>query len=371
MAPSRAFSFPLSHVEEESKIPPFAVSNKDESKLRSCKAFQIIRGLLLDREEVEFCHLHNIDSRKDKEAWLLQRDITYALIVPVLEIYRHATRIAKALLGNRHIFDLELVFRGEARGAFSWLQCFVMEEEDWCLTRGCPGCVVTHVLVAEPTIRLILVACHLSSALHQPQHHTNSPPLLDFWRHSLKKALDEDPFWGPDLWRTFESRAKALESGIEELVKQCVEFAPLVAANVAVQDNCSPPQSPEYGVLKLPQTGVQGQQTDWIPSIAMGCWTTLLADAEEAKRTVSPTGNSIKALCAYWDVDCCTCRSCRSGRRIDFCQGTVHHIYTAGIKLEKRSLGGGYWMNIPQDFGLEEDFAWRTVGHEQQHLMVT
>ncbi|KAL9026313.1 MAG: hypothetical protein Q9180_007501, partial [Flavoplaca navasiana] len=129
MAPHRAFSFPLSHIEEDSRIPPFELNKKDVSNLRSCEAFQIIRHLLVDRKETD---------EEDKEAWLLQRDITYALIVPVLEIYRHATHVAKALLGNRHIFDLELVFRGEARGAFSWLQCFVMEEEDWCLTRGCP-----------------------------------------------------------------------------------------------------------------------------------------------------------------------------------------------------------------------------------------
>ena len=43
------------------------------------------------------------------------------------------------MLGDRNIFDLELIFRGEARGAFAWLQCFIAEEEDWCRTRGCPG----------------------------------------------------------------------------------------------------------------------------------------------------------------------------------------------------------------------------------------
>ncbi|KAL8799865.1 MAG: hypothetical protein Q9182_005572 [Xanthomendoza sp. 2 TL-2023] len=300
MAPQRAFSFPLSHVEEDERIPPLEVSKKDVSKLRACDAFQIIRHLLVEREHVEFCDQHDLDSHQDKEAWLLQRDITHALIVPVLEIYRHATHTAKALLGNRHIFDLELVFRGEARGAFSWLQCFVMEEEDWCLTRGCPGCVVTHALIAEPTIRLILVACHLSSTLRktstltpQSQHNNNNthPPLLDFWQHSLKKALDEDPFWGPDLWRTFTARAKALEHGIEELVKQCIEFAPLALANAAavgIGDDDSPPQSPKSSavLLKLPQGVGAGakEQKDYIPSVVLGCWTTLLADAEEARR---------------------------------------------------------------------------------------
>ncbi|KAL8883948.1 MAG: hypothetical protein Q9192_006959, partial [Flavoplaca navasiana] len=281
MAPHRAFSFPLSHIEEESRIPPFELNKKDVSNLRSCEAFRIIRHLLIDRKDTD---------EEDKGAWLLQRDITYALIVPVLEIYRHATHIAKALLGNRHIFDLELVFRGEARGAFSWLQCFVMEEEDWCLTRGCPACVVTHALVAEPTIRLILVACKLSSALNNhpyPQAHHSSPPLLSFWQHSLKKALDEDPFWGPHVWQSFESRAKGLERGIEDLVSQCIEFGSLAAANIAAasaNNDDSPPTSPKYSVLKLPQPSGSQEHRNCMPSVILGCWTTLLADTAEAKR---------------------------------------------------------------------------------------
>ncbi|KAL8753335.1 MAG: hypothetical protein Q9199_005115, partial [Rusavskia elegans] len=104
--------------------------------------------------------------------------------------------------------------------------------------------------------------------------------------HALKKALDEDPFWGPHVWRTFESRAKALERGIEELVEQSIEFGSLAAANIAAADgnDDSPPTSPKHGILKLPQTsGTQGQR-NWMPGVVMGCWTTLLADAAEAKR---------------------------------------------------------------------------------------
>ncbi|KAL8669273.1 MAG: hypothetical protein Q9168_006124 [Polycauliona sp. 1 TL-2023] len=291
MAPHRAFSFPLSHIEEDTRIPPFELNKKDVSNLQSCEAFQTIRDLLVDRKETEFCDHHSLDSQEDKDAWLLQRDITYALILPVLEIYRHATQIAKALLGNRHIFDLELVFRGEARGAFSWLQCFVTEEEDWCLTRGCPGCIVTHALVAEPTIRLILVACKLSSSLNNHpshKHTTKSPPLLSFWQSSLQKALDEDPFWGPQVWRSFETRAKALERGIEELVEQCIEFGSLASANMAASNiDDSPPTSPKYGTLKLPQPGVNPGCRSWMSSVVLGCWTTLLADAAEAKRNRS------------------------------------------------------------------------------------
>ncbi|KAL9604735.1 MAG: hypothetical protein Q9179_001743 [Wetmoreana sp. 5 TL-2023] len=286
MAPHRAFSFPLSHVEETAKIPPFAVSKKDVSRLRSCAAFQIIRDLLVDREDVNFCDQHCHDSRQDRDAWLLQRDITYAIIVPVLEIYRHASQVAKALLGNRHIFDLELVFRGEARGAFSWLQCFVKEEEDWCLTRGCPGCIVSYALQAEPTIRMVLVACRLSASLRQ-QPNTSHLPMFDFWSQAMKKALDEDPFWGPGLWKDFEARAKALEKGIEELVRQCIELAPLAAT--ASQDDESPTSSPKHTFLQDSRAPPHGQP-NWVPNIISGCWTTLLADAAEAKRVASPMG---------------------------------------------------------------------------------
>ncbi|KAL8697091.1 MAG: hypothetical protein Q9224_002472 [Gallowayella concinna] len=318
---------------------------------------------------LRFCDQHDLDSHEDKEAWRLQRDITHALIVPVLEIYRHATQVAKALLGNRHIFDLELVFRGEARGAFSWLQCFVTEEEDWCLTRGCPGCVVTHALVAEPTIRLILVACHLSSTLsntstlhHQPQHGHTSPPLLDFWQHSLKKALDEDPFWGPDLWRTFESRAKALERGIEELVQQCIEFASLALANAAVgnhNDDESPPQSPKSTVLKMPQGGMKEQnQKNWIPSVVLGCWTTLLADAEEAKRCVAPSnGTTAFEGTVHSGVLVLVGEAQRSGPQSR--QGAY------GIVLERGVLGRlVIGRNIPQDlaFGGGKDMLCGVMG---------
>ncbi|KAI4190978.1 MAG: hypothetical protein L6R41_000428 [Letrouitia leprolyta] len=280
MAPHRAFSFPLSHTEEVSRIPPFAVSAKDVSKLQSCNAFQIIRDLLVSQEHQGFCDQHCTDCREDKEAWLLQRDITYALIVPVLEIYRHAAKVARALLGSRHIFDLELIFRGEARGTFSWLQCFIMEEEDWCLTKGCPACVVSYALQAEPTIRMILLACRLSSSMRH-QRNTSHLPMFDFWSGVMQKALDEDPFWGPGLWKDFEARAAALEKGIEELVSQCIELAPLAAS--AAQADDSPPTSPKH-VFHRPPQPMAKEPTHWIPNIVSGCWTTLLADAAEAKR---------------------------------------------------------------------------------------
>lgn len=88
---------------------------------------------------LSFCRDHQPLTAEHEEAWLLQRDIAYALILPLLEIHRYTTQLATSVLGDRHIFDLELVFRGEARGAFAWLQCFIAGEEERCMTHGCPG----------------------------------------------------------------------------------------------------------------------------------------------------------------------------------------------------------------------------------------
>lgn len=54
-------------------------------------------------------------------------------------MYTQACRLASAALCTQKYEELELAFRGDARSAFIWLQCFIHEEEDWCYTRGCPG----------------------------------------------------------------------------------------------------------------------------------------------------------------------------------------------------------------------------------------
>ena len=88
---------------------------------------------------ISFCDHHEPATEEDEAAWLLHRDITHALILPILHIFHKASRLGKSLLCAENIFDLELAFRGEARGAFSWLQCFFIEEEEWCSAQGCPG----------------------------------------------------------------------------------------------------------------------------------------------------------------------------------------------------------------------------------------
>ncbi|KAA6408376.1 MAG: hypothetical protein FRX48_08118 [Lasallia pustulata] len=123
----------------------------------------------------------------DEATWLLHRDITYALLLPILEIHTRAVQLATSILQTRNKFDLELAFRGEARGAFSWLQCFLIEEDDWCQMRGCPACTTLHALSSEPPIRLLLLATRFSPPPHP----------LAFFQAALRAALHADPFWGP------------------------------------------------------------------------------------------------------------------------------------------------------------------------------
>lgn len=295
MAIHRALSFPLSRVEEVARKSPFKVHEADAARLGSCDAFHIIRELLAKQQDSDFCEHHLPMGREDKEAWLLQRDITHALVLPILEIFRHASDVAKSMLGTHNIFDLELVFRGEARGAFSWLQCFIAEEEDWCRTMGCPACVVSKVLEAEPTIRIILVACKLSESLRQPHSNANLP-VLHFWLASLRNALNEDPFWGPDFRNHLESRAEILEKGIQNLVKQCLELEELMkrepntsnaAAVTPVKVHRYAPTKPtklRISRLAERQIALAKEEDFWMQQIIVGCWTTLLVDAAETRR---------------------------------------------------------------------------------------
>lgn len=167
MARGRASTFPLSHVEEKARITPFSICDEDVEHLHSCRAFQAIRGFLRNQESERqvssvkplrgrcrltlpsFCMRHQPTSKEHIEAWLLQRDITYALILPLLEIYGYAAKLAKSMLGDRKIYDLELVFRGEARGAFVWLHAFMADEQEWCMAQGCPGKSVLSTMVSH------------------------------------------------------------------------------------------------------------------------------------------------------------------------------------------------------------------------------
>ena len=166
------------------------------------------------------------------------------------------------------------------------------------------ACNVSYVLEAEPTIRLVLVACRLSQSLRQPKQGSDLP-MFDFWSRSLRNALDNDPFWGPGFWKDIEGRASMLEKGIQQLVQQCYEL------NNVVSQTDQVPQSPEPSRLPYQPTkptklrasrlaerqiALTEEEDGWMQKIVLGCWTTLLADAAKARRTSSSTKFAMQPL---------------------------------------------------------------------------
>ena len=151
------------------------------------------------------------------------------------------------------------------------------------------ACVVSHIVQGEPTIRLVIVACRMSQ-LSRPCG--NSRPVLDFWLSSLRRAIEEDPFWGPAFWDDIESRASQLEPGIQELVIQCSEVQSLVSDH---DTGCSTKSYSATHCTKImtPLTNLQPSRNSTssvdgdnhgINNTGLGCWQTLVANAAEAKQ---------------------------------------------------------------------------------------
>ncbi|KAI9815581.1 MAG: hypothetical protein M1832_005442 [Thelocarpon impressellum] len=278
--------FPQFHDEAPAPTSPFLLKHAETEQLRSSRALKVIRAYLAnDRDQ-------SPSNGEDEEAWLLHRDVTFALICPLLEIFRQASQMARKVLAPRHEADLELAYRGDARGAFSWMQCFFREEKDWCATRGCPACVVSYIFQSEPTVRLILVACRLSHYL-QLSDDQPSLPMFTFWLRSLRTALDNDPFWGPAYWEEIEPRARWLEKGIEDLVYQCCDMETTSADGRRRRSDSSDssesyPDVSSAGQMTRPGPAIQGrdrnekqqrlikEEGDWRRGIAVACWKSLL-----------------------------------------------------------------------------------------------
>ncbi|KAJ6166936.1 hypothetical protein N7470_002383 [Penicillium chermesinum] len=203
-----------------SKTPcPFRISPRDQMAIEYNEAFRAMREQLRRQdcgmEGPSFCQHHQATcSPADQEAFRLHRDIIHTLLVPLFLINHNAERIAARVLPNKKVAEPERAFRGEARSAFAWLHCILVEEHDWYLTARCPTCIVLHVLHSEPTIRFVTVAAQLAG------------PLSGFapWLAALETAVLEDPFWGDGFWPEIEERASRLTEGVKQLVHQCHEL---------------------------------------------------------------------------------------------------------------------------------------------------
>ncbi|KAJ5539735.1 hypothetical protein N7513_008067 [Penicillium frequentans] len=198
---------------------PFRVSLRDQIDLERNEAFRAMREQLRRQdcgmESPTFCstHRHECDSA-DQEAFRLHRDIIHTLLVPLFLINHQAERVAARALPNKKGAEPERAFRGEARSAFAWLHCILIEEHDWYLTARCPTCIVLHVLHSEPTIRFLTVAAQLAG----------SRSGFNCWLNALETAVREDPFWGDAFWPDIEDRASRLTDGVQQLVRQCHEL---------------------------------------------------------------------------------------------------------------------------------------------------
>lgn len=152
--------------------------------------------------------------------------------------------------------------------------------------------MVSHVLQAEPTIRIALVAGRLSQSLRRTFGDGGPIPTLDFWSSTLRQALDEDIFWGPIFWEDIDARASWLEHGIQELVQQCFELESLVpgskfgrstpimvgAFSYEGSVKSLKAQSPLMANTTTP-TNHDGD--DWMTRILLASWNSHLADAVE------------------------------------------------------------------------------------------
>jgi hypothetical protein len=173
--------------------------------------------------------------------WLLHRDILHAITTPVAELHKEASAIAAAALCSQVPEELEVAFKGEARFAFLWLQCFITEEDDWCHTRGCPACDTLQTLSTELTIRGTITAALLSARDDEvpdtPSSESESqadeqPTLPDFSiiLGALEQAMAVDSFWGPGHYAPILTRSKRIVVGIQELMSQCQILESLVSS---------------------------------------------------------------------------------------------------------------------------------------------
>lgn len=170
------------------ELSPFVIPQEDVEVLNASEGFCMLRNYLARDTRcvltsprpclifgwaatepmltpASFCAQHNECDVQTKEAWILQRDLLHALVMPVLELFNRASALAEAALCSTRSEDLELAFAGEARGAFLCLQCFVDEEEDWCRTRGCPG-----MSLCTRTFLYYQLTVHSLHHIRNPQH---------------------------------------------------------------------------------------------------------------------------------------------------------------------------------------------------------
>ncbi|KAL1954260.1 hypothetical protein VTO42DRAFT_1446 [Malbranchea cinnamomea] len=206
---------------------PFSIAPQHEQILNEYPAFRALGGLLAHDPQNAFCETHTVTTTSvEKEIFRLHRDVIHAVLLPLVDMMNQCLSLAKRILPDSPEAELARAFRGEARGAFTWLHSIMTEAGSWCVTRGCPACTVLRALHSEPLIRLLVVACRVSDflTLAGQEHPEYALPPFGFLLKTVQMAVEQDSFWGPDFWVQIDDQAAKLESGIQQLVVQVHEL---------------------------------------------------------------------------------------------------------------------------------------------------
>jgi len=282
---------------------PFRISGEDLKTVKSGGNIKAV-GAFLGKQGHQYCGTHSGLPLEVQSTFTLHRDILHTVLLPVRLIFAQAAHYASSILSfhqpsclRRLAADLEVAFRGQARSAFSWIQCFTSQERDWILTKGCPACVVLKTLNDESYIRILIVACRFSSYLQslvQSWGVVATMPDTSFWLTAVRHAVIEDSFWGSQLWAKIEARATNLESGIQELVSQCF-LLPVKPTYPPATPNKSDSglapfnraQGRQSGVQVRKEIEVKQEEEKWVKNVIGSCCSTFLMEAARKGKLVS------------------------------------------------------------------------------------
>lgn len=220
---------------------PFVLTPESESAFRACPTLRAVREYLSSAENrcvrpcdsrfvlsiTSFCEEHAKLPATTQEAYLLNRDVIHALIIPVAALYTRSATLASAALCSSRAEDLEIAYKEDARTAFVLLQCLVQEEAAWCFGRGCSACLVLHTLESQATIRMAIAGALMANEESTTEQGT-APAQLSTFLPAIAHAVESDPFWGREYYANIISKAESLRSGIQCLIAQAGDLEVLV-----------------------------------------------------------------------------------------------------------------------------------------------
>ncbi|KAK8217504.1 hypothetical protein M8818_001262 [Zalaria obscura] len=271
---------------------PFIIKVSDAILLESSEGFSILREHLANACPNDLCKDHATNNPEDQQSWLVMRDILHALLAPVVHLFDNTVRVARKATGGERPEELEYAYRGRARTAFVWLQSFLdVEEEDWCLSRDCPACIVEHALDAEFPIRLIIAAGLLSEMDSNADYDRPTLPSFAFFLNSFRDALDEDELWGPDYFDYIEPKAYGLKLGMQALIRQSAQLEinmtpPVTPEETPLPTFCyftgaTPVSTVNAGMpikrskLAKKQLRMKKEEEQWVEQMVQACWRNL------------------------------------------------------------------------------------------------